>query len=132
MEVLFVEALRSTGSQGSSGILRSRDDAHLAAALRHIHERPTAPWTLAALAKAAGMSRSAFADRFRYGVGLTPMGDLLQWRMTLAKDLLRLGAGSLAEIAQRTGYGSARAFSVAFTRHVGTPPSLYARGTRPG
>lgn len=131
MEVLFIEALRSAGPPGRSGILHGLGDDQLAAAIRHIHAEPTARWTLATLAKVAGMSRSAFADRFRRSVGLTPMSYLLQWRMTLAKELLRLRQGSLAEIAHRTGYGSASALSVAFTRHVGTPPSLYARETLP-
>lgn len=53
------------------------------------------------------------------------MEYLLNWRMVLAKDLLRRRAGSVAEIARRVGYGSASAFSVAFARHVGEPPSTY-------
>jgi AraC-like DNA-binding protein len=34
-------------------------------------------------------------------------------------------------VARRVGYGSASAFSVAFTRHVGMPPTLYARHETP-
>ncbi|MGH7690031.1 MAG: helix-turn-helix transcriptional regulator, partial [Gemmatimonadaceae bacterium] len=56
-----------------------------------------------------------------------PMEYLLTWRMALAKDLLRRNEGRVAEIAQRVGYSSASTFSVAFTRHVGRPPSQYAR-----
>jgi AraC-like DNA-binding protein len=55
------------------------------------------------------------------------MKYLLNWRMSLAKDLLRTGRGSAAEIAARVGYGSASAFSVAFARHVGQPPARYAQ-----
>jgi AraC-like DNA-binding protein len=55
------------------------------------------------------------------------MEYLLNWRMALAKDLLRRNAGRLAEIAERVGYSSASTFSVAFTRHVGRPPAQYAR-----
>ena len=32
-----------------------------------------------------------------------------------------------SEVAERVGYGSASNFSTAFTRHVGQPPSRYAR-----
>lgn len=127
MEVLFIEALRASGPHAPSGILRGLGDDQLAAAIRCIHDRPTAAWTIAGLAKAAAMSRSAFFDRFRQTVGMTPMEYLLHWRMVLAKDLLRLGKVSVAEIAHGVGYGSASAFSVAFTRHVGVPPSIYAR-----
>ncbi len=33
----------------------------------------------------------------------------------------------IAEVAERVGYGSASTFSTAFSRHVGQPPSRYAR-----
>lgn len=49
------------------------------------------------------------------------------WRMALAQDLLRRGAGSVAEVAERVGYSSASTFTVAFARHVGVPPGRYAR-----
>ncbi len=55
------------------------------------------------------------------------MEYLLHWRMALAKDFLRRDVGGVAEIAQRVGYSSASTFSVAFTRHVGLPPTMYAR-----
>ena len=55
------------------------------------------------------------------------MEYLLAWRMTVAKDLLRREDVALAEVAERVGYGSASAFSTAFSRHVGQPPSRYAR-----
>ena len=77
----------------------------------------------------ASLSRSAFFDRFTRAVGLAPMEYLMRWRMALAKDLLRRGGASLADIAERVGYGSASAFSTAFSRHVGVPPGRYARGT---
>lgn len=55
------------------------------------------------------------------------MSYLLNWRMEIAKDLLRRGELTAAQIADRIGYGSGSAFSVAFHRHVGLPPSRYAR-----
>lgn len=127
MEVLFIEALRSSGPHCPCGILRGLGDDRVAAAIRHIHEQPTAPWTVAGLARTAAMSRSAFFDRFRQTVGMAPMEYLLHWRMVLAKQLLEHGQASVAEVARRVGYGSSSTFSVAFARHVGTSPSLYAR-----
>lgn len=58
------------------------------------------------------------------------MEYLLAWRMAMAKHLLLLEAGSVSEVAQRVGYSSASAFSVAFTRFVGSPPSHYLRAAR--
>jgi Transposase DDE domain len=45
----------------------------------------------------------------------------------LAKNMLRQNESGVAEIAECVGYGSASAFSIAFTRHVGLPPARYAR-----
>jgi AraC-like DNA-binding protein len=82
---------------------------------------------MAQLAKAAALSRSAFFDRSTRHVGVPPMEYLLAWRMALAKDLLRHGGVDIAEVAERVGYGSASAFSTAFSRHVGQPPGRCAR-----
>ena len=128
LEVLLIEALRSTAeTTASPGLVRGLSDCRLAAAIRGMHEHPTRAWTVAELAKEAALSRSTFFERFNRAVGVAPMEYLLTWRMALAKDLLRRNEGRVAEVAQRVGYSSASTFSVAFTRHVGRPPSQYAR-----
>jgi AraC-like DNA-binding protein len=128
LEVLLIEALRSTAeTTASPGLVRGLSDARLAAAIRVMHEHPTRAWTVADLAKEAALSRSTFFERFNRAVGVAPMEYLLTWRMALAKDLLRRNEGRVADVAQRVGYSSASTFSVAFTRHVGRPPSQYAR-----
>ncbi|HEX5344986.1 MAG TPA: AraC family transcriptional regulator, partial [Duganella sp.] len=104
---------------------RGLADERLAQALRRMHEEITAPWTVAQLAKEAALSRSAFFERFNRAVGVAPMEYLLRWRMAQAKHLLRRQS-SVAAVAEQVGYGSASAFSVAFTRHVGVPPARYA------
>jgi AraC-like DNA-binding protein len=60
-------------------------------------------------------------------VGLPPMEYLVAWRMAVAKTLLRRHDLAVTEVAERVGYGSASTFSTAFSRHVGQPPSRYAR-----
>lgn len=128
LEVLLIEALRSTGDTSATpGLLRGLGDARLAPALRRMHESPTLPWTVAQLAKEAALSRSAFFERFRRAVGVAPMEYLLGWRMALARNLLRRQTQGVAEVALSVGYSSASTFSVAFTRHVGVPPAQYAR-----
>lgn len=128
LEVLMIEALRSTAGTGApAGLVRGLADERLAGALRRMHESPTREWTVAQLAKEAALSRSAFFARFSRAVGVAPMEYLLAWRMALAKNMLRQTESGIAEIAQRVGYRSASAFSVAFTRHVGLPPARYAR-----
>lgn len=128
VEVLLVEALRSTsGDDAPPGLLRGLADARLAPAIRQMHGELARSWTVAQLAKAAALSRSSFFERFTRTVGLPPMEYLLAWRMAVAKDLLRRKDVGLADVAERVGYGSASAFSTAFSRHVGQPPSRYAR-----
>lgn len=128
LEVLLIEALRSSaGTAASPGLVRGLADERLAQVIRSIHENPTRRWTIAEMAKTVALSRSAFFERFSRAVGLAPMEYLLAWRMAMAKDLLRRKEGDVAEVAERVGYSSASAFSVAFTRHVGMPPTHYAR-----
>lgn len=128
LEVLFIEALRSSAGTGASpGLLRGLADDRVAPALRRMHDRPEHPWTVDRLAREAALSRSAFFERFQRAVGMPPMDYLVGWRMALAKGLLRRREGGIAEIAERVGYGSASTFSTAFTRRVGLSPARYAR-----
>ena len=128
LEVLLIEALRSTGGMTASpGLVRGMADARLAAALRRMHESPARAWTMAELAQEAALSRSVFFERFSRAVGKAPMEYLLGWRMALASESLRRGTRSIAEVAEQVGYSSASTFSVAFARHVGMPPARYAR-----
>ncbi|WP_439572786.1 AraC family transcriptional regulator [Phreatobacter sp.] len=130
VEVLLIEALRvNLGSHASSGLMRGLGDPRICGALRQIHAQPQRPWTAGELAHLAGMSRSAFFDRFSRMVGIRPMEYLVAWRMALARDLLRRRTFSVDEVAHRVGYGSASTFSIAFSRHVGQPPGRYARAT---
>ncbi|MBS0535719.1 MAG: AraC family transcriptional regulator [Proteobacteria bacterium] len=128
VEVLLIEALRaSQGRNAPAGLLRGLADTRVAEALRRMHGDAERSWTVDELAREAGMSRSAFFDRFTRTVGMRPMEYLMAWRMALAKDLLRGGDMTLDEVARRVGYGSASTFSTAFSRHVGQPPGRFAR-----
>ena len=129
LEVLLIEALRSPGEHTavSSGLVQGLADPRLSVALRSLHADPARPWTVAAMAKEAALSRSTFFARFQAQVGMPPMEYLLAWRMALAKELLRRREGGVADIAARVGYGSASTFSVAFMRHVGQSPAQFAR-----
>ena len=131
LEVLLIEALRfAEGSEASQGLVSGLTDERLGAALRRMHESPAAPWTLGQMAQEAALSRSAFFERFKRAVGVSPMEYLMSWRMVLAKDLLRRTNLTVGEVADRVGYRSQSTFSTAFARQVGTQPRLYARKAR--
>jgi AraC-like DNA-binding protein len=129
LEVLLIEAIRSgTTAYGEDrrGLLAGLADPQVSVALRALHADIRQGWTIARLAAIAGMSRSVFAERFCRTVDRPPIDYLLRWRMAVAKDALRAGDRRLTEIAFACGYESVSAFSTAFTRTVGCPPSRYA------
>jgi AraC-like DNA-binding protein len=131
VEVLLIEALRFrpvSAAKQEQGLLAGLADPALARALHRIHVDVARRWTVAELARAAGMSRAVFAERFARVVGMPPMQYLVEWRMAIAKDLLRRERSPLADVAERVGYRSASAFSTAFSRVAGVAPSEFARG----
>ncbi len=133
MEVMLIEALRQGSPKPGirAGLLGGMHDAAVAKALRAIHADVRARWTVASLARMAGMSRSAFAARFAGIVGCGPIEYLSNWRIALAKDSLARGGTPLDRLADEIGYESASAFSTAFRRHVGCPPGAFARACGP-
>jgi AraC-like DNA-binding protein len=129
-ELLFVEVVRRYVAQlppEGVGWFAGLRDPNIGVALQKLHERPTRDWTLEDLGKECGLSRSVLAERFAELVGLPPMQYLAQWRIQLAASMLRAGKSSLAEIADRVGYGSEAALSRAFKRQVGVAPAHYRR-----
>lgn len=124
MEVLRGEALRAQPSQ--VGLLRGLADPVTARALAAMHGDVARSWTAEQLARLCRCSLSAFKQRFTSVVGVAPMRYLQRWRMAVAKDELRKGQRSVAEIAFLVGFQSGSAFSTAFTRAVGCSPSSFA------
>jgi AraC-like DNA-binding protein len=130
VEVLLVEAMRlRTAPSGGieQGLIAGLADPMLAVALRAMHADVAYGWTVARLARTAGVSRAVFAERFTRTLGMPPMQYLMQWRMAYAKDLLRNEKPSMNELAARVGYLSASAFTTAFTRSTGYSPSEFVR-----
>ncbi|MCW5621928.1 MAG: AraC family transcriptional regulator [Burkholderiales bacterium] len=129
-EVLFIEVLRlyvNEQSQGRTGWLAGVGDRIVGAALNALHKNPANAWTLEGLARAAGTSRSVLAERFQHLVGTSPMQYLTQWRMLLAANLLCSSNIPLARVAENVGYQTDTAFSRAFRREFGVPPSIWRR-----
>jgi len=130
-DVLFIQCVRAHIASGSesckSGWLRAIFDPKIGAALKAMHEKVENPWTVETLAVAAGMSRSAFAFRFKELLGETPLEYLTNWRMYKATGFLQDGDKKLFEVAKSVGYDSDAAFSKAFKRVLGVGPSEYRR-----
>jgi AraC-like DNA-binding protein len=104
---------------------RALRDPRIATAVQRIHGEPQRPWTVGGLAAEVGLSRSAFAGRFRELVGEPPMRYLIRARLAHAAALLHTTDVGLAVIARRTGYESEFSFSRAFKRAFGVAPGAY-------
>ncbi|MEU7299402.1 AraC family transcriptional regulator [Streptomyces sp. NPDC007189] len=127
-QLMFLQVLRACLSEAAglpTGWLRALADERLAPALRLMHADPAHPWRLEELARAAAMSRTTFAVRFREAAGVPPLAYLQNWRMSLAARALRQDSVPVAELARSVGYSSESAFSNAFKRTLGVAPRRY-------
>jgi AraC-like DNA-binding protein len=127
-EVLFVETLRAYIAelpQEKTGWLAGARDAEVGKTLALMHRDPAHPWTLAALAKGVGVSRSSLAERFRHFLNEPPMAYLTRWRLQVGAQMLCSSSHSVSQIATEVGYESESAFNRAFKREFGTPPARF-------
>lgn len=133
-QVFLVQMLRTHADRPArpTGWLAALRDDRIGVTLRAMHAEIGRRWTLDELAKLARMSRSAFAAAFKQQVGTSPLDYLIEWRMTVARDALRHGTRSIAELAIATGYESESAFSTAFRRVVGASPKHFRAAARAG
>jgi AraC-like DNA-binding protein len=133
-ELMFIEVLRDyIGSlpSGQAGLLAGLGDPLVGKVLSLIHGRSREDWTIDRLARETGVSRSILAERFSEVMGIPPMHYVSKWRMQIAAELLRASTETVAKVALEAGYESEAAFSRAFKKMVGVPPSAWRRDLRP-
>ena len=130
--LLLVQALRLHLAEGLKGVgwLCALADPQMRVAISAMHDDPGQRWTVQSLARRTGMSRTAFAVKFKQTVGQSPLEYLGCWRMRRAADQLTRSDASIATGAAALGYGAESAFSTAFTRVVGCSPRQYGRAAR--
>lgn len=129
-ELMFVDVIRrylESLPADRTDWLSALREPFVGRALAALHRSPARDWTLESLAHEVGLSRSALAERFTAFVGQPPMQYLASWRMQLAANHLQSGTDSVAQIAERVGYESEAAFSRAFKKAAGVPPSQWRR-----
>ncbi|WP_104983153.1 AraC family transcriptional regulator [Sorangium cellulosum] len=132
-DVVITRVIRAwveSRSEDTRGWLAAIRDPQIGRALAAIHQRPGEPWSVESLADVASMSRSLFSERFAAVVGVPPARYLARWRMHVASGWLRDDRVTVAEAAERLGYDSEAAFSRAFKRFSGVPPSAVRRRGR--
>ena len=129
-ELLFVHAIRALASQPEGpthGWLAALADRNLAHAIKAIHAEPARDWTVGILAREAGMSRSAFAARFKEVVGRTPVEYLTHWRIYKATRMIQRRGAALVEVSRSVGYESPAAFNRAFKKETGRTPGAFRK-----
>ena len=125
-EVVLVELIRiNFGRQEKNSFLLALNDKRISKALQLMHGTPHEPWTIELLAGQIGMSRAAFAKRFRELVGHTMFTYLSQLRVQRAKEMLKNTSLTVDDIALKIGYESGRAFTKTFAKYVGMTPKQY-------
>ncbi len=112
------------------GWLAGARDPEIGKTLALMHRNPTHPWTLAFLAKKAGVSRSVLAERFRHYLKESPMAYLTRWRLQLGAQMLGSTSYSVAQIASEVGDESEAAFNRVFKREFRVPPARFRRQSR--
>jgi len=133
--IALVKILRfhlSEVAHARPGWLYALADRQMGAAIAAMHDAPSRRWSVAALASASAMSRTAFATRFKATVGRSPMDYLTRLRMLMAARWLAEPGARVSSVAQDLGYDSESSFSAAFKRAMGMPPRRYAESARRG
>ena len=129
--MMLVQALRvhmADSARNDLGGLSALSDVQMSRAIISMHTEPAVAWTVEKLAQRVGMSRAAFASRFKNTVRQSPIEYLTRWRILLAEDKMANTADSISAIAQSLGYESTSAFGKVFRKFTGHSPRQYRNG----
>jgi len=113
------------GQRAKQQPLSARDEARVTDALRRIEREPQAAFSLAALAREAGLSPFHFLRVFRQVAGVTPHQFILRTRLHRAALALRRSAAAVTEIAYECGFNDLSTFNRRFRRFMGVPPGAW-------
>lgn len=133
-DVLLIQGIRSwlESADDNQGWLAGLRHPQIGRALVEIHRAPAENWSIKSLADKAGMSRSAFSEKFSRLMGQSAMQYVTDWRMQLARSRLAESNDSLFQVAEQFGYSSEAAFSRAFKRTFGSSPGSVRRTLQKG
>lgn len=130
LDILFHYILRNwlntKNDKGRSWSLAIKDE-NMMKALKVIHEKPEHSWSVESLAEASGLSRAAFAQKFKQSTGDTPAHYLAKVRMQKAMQYFRTGSYNIEQVAEAVGYQDSFVFSKIFKRLQGISPRDYRK-----
>ncbi|OGV57243.1 MAG: hypothetical protein A2X49_09890 [Lentisphaerae bacterium GWF2_52_8] len=106
---------------------KSKSLLRLGQVLGVLEEHCDEEWSLAKIARRAGMSESNLLLVFKEATGKSPIAYLLQLRLKKAALLLRSTNLDMAEIAGRCGFNDSNYFSRQFRRQYGHSPRQWKK-----
>ena len=127
LEELLLLAGRHVVADGSNARERHRADLQDAFhTLRaQVHQKLTERWTIRSMAQAAHLSPSRFATLYREKFGVAPIDDLIDARLSHARELLTNAALPVKSVATMSGFENIYYFSRIFRKRVGCAPRDY-------
>ena len=96
--------------------------AAVARAIDFIRKNYAQTLAVSEIAEQAGMSESAFHQKFRHITGTTPLQYIKSLRLSEAHNLLLLDKCSVSSVAYEVGYESPNHFSRDYSKRFGRPP----------
>ena len=131
MKQCLIYVLRQYCESGNCQVpwLTALNDPQLSKTLELMIDEPGHRFTLEILAEHAGMSRSAFAERFKSAFGRPAMDFLKELRLQRAAHLLRTSNRPIKSIADQVGFESRSHFSRSFTNYFDTSPAEFRDST---
>lgn len=100
---------------------------HLTYLRESIRKEPGKPWKVEQMCRIAGMGKSTLQKQYKSCFGKSIFEELIQFRVELAKHLLKDTALSLGEISKKCGYSSDSYFMKQFKSITGTTPSAFRK-----
>ncbi|MBQ6884778.1 MAG: helix-turn-helix transcriptional regulator [Clostridia bacterium] len=94
---------------------------------RMIIKNPAKNWTLKEMTEISGYSTSRFNELYNKLYGTSPINDVINQRIMLAKRLLESGQASVSYIAESCGFNTINYFSKYFKKATGYTPSEYIK-----
>ncbi|WP_317054748.1 AraC family transcriptional regulator [Roseovarius rhodophyticola] len=128
-EAILAQAIRAFLESGAGAKygLGGFADEKLCLSLDAFHKSPQQTWSVEALARVAGMSRTSFAVAFQKQMEITPMEYVTGWRMEIAKQALLDTTNTLTDVAEKAGYASDSAFTRVFKKETGSTPAAFRK-----
>jgi AraC-like DNA-binding protein len=120
----LLKNVRAARTSTRKEILRGLDRARAI-----IHDQLAEPLDVPMMAKEAGMSVFHFFRAFKTVHGITPHQYRIELRLQKAAELLVRKGLSATEVAAQCGFADKSAFSKAFKKHFGMPPSAAKPGS---